>query len=162
MKECDLIMVLWSMLIFLIMVSSNEILLFSTFVSITDKFSIVASMRIIKMVYLNGQSAWSLKCPVSWCFTCLFAWRSTLVQNFDQWILFMPPTFTITCPIMRISRLLISSPEINTPITSLKIFTCGVVLSKFCNPRFNKVSNPQNGIHDLVAGSLLNSFQNFK
>ena len=46
-------MVLRLILKLLINLSSKKIVLFSTFVSIINVFSIVVSMHIIKMVYLN-------------------------------------------------------------------------------------------------------------
>ena len=60
---------------------------------------------------------------------------------------------------MRTSWLLISSLELNFSVTSLKIITCGVVLSTSWIPRFNKVVDSQNGSHDLVLASLLDSDQ---
>ena len=62
MEKCACIMVFRLIIIFLVTVSSNQIILFNKFVSIINTLFIVASARIIKMVQLNGQSARSLKC----------------------------------------------------------------------------------------------------
>ena len=151
MKKFAWIMVLRLILVLLIIVSSNQILLFSKLVRITNVFNILASTRIIKMVKLNSQSSQSLKWPMSLCFPCLFSGKMALVQTCVQWILVMPHLFTITCPILKILRLIISSLELNFPVTSLNIYTCGVVLSTYWIPRFNKVVNYRNVSHDLVA-----------
>ena len=150
-------MILWSILILMVTASSNQIVLFITRVTITNSFSIVASTCIIKMVYMNGLSAWSLKCPVTWCFTHIFSVKIILVQTCVQWILVMPPIITITCLIMRTLLLLISSQELHFSITILKIFEFEVFLSTSWIPRFNKVINSHNGSHYLIAGSSLNS-----
>ena len=105
-----------------------------------------------KMVQMNGQYPRCLTWPVPWCFTCIFSGKMALVQTFCQWLLVMPPILTITCQILRTSCLLISSMEINSPVTSSNIFTCGVVLSTSCIPCFKKVINSQNISHGLVAG----------
>ena len=141
------------------MVSSKQIVLFSTFLGITNIFAIVTSMGIINTVYLNGQYMLSPKLPVLWCFSCIFSGNIAWVQTCVWWLIFMPTIFTITCQIMRTSWMLISSLDLNLPVTSLNIFTCGVVMSKSCIPRFNKDVNSQNGSHDIVAGYLLDSFQ---
>ena len=78
-------------------------------------------------------------------------WKMSLAQTCRPWILVMPPIFTTTCPILRTSRLQISSQELILPVTSLNIFTCGVVLSMSCIPSFNKFINSRNGSHDLIA-----------
>ena len=152
-------MELCSILIFIITVSSKKIVLFRKFVSITNVFYVVVSTRIIKMVYLNSRSARSLKWPVPWCFTRLFTGKVPLAKNCVPWLIFMSPISKITFPIPRTLCLFISSLKLNSPVTSLNLFTCEVVLSMYWIPLFIKVVNSQNGSHNLVAGYLLDSVQ---
>ena len=121
--------------------------------SITNVFAIMVSMRIIKMVQLNGLYARFMKYPVLWWFTRLFSGKMALDQTCGPWILVMPPIFTLLCPIPRKFHPLISSLELNTPVTSLNILTCGVVISMYCIIRFNIVVNSWNGSYDFVGFS---------
>ena len=146
----------------MITVSSKQIVLFRTFVSITNVFDILDPTHIIKMVYLNGQSKRSLKWPMPWWSTCLFSGKMALVQTCGQWLLVIPHILIITCPMLRKLHLLIFSLELNLPVTSLNIFTCGVALYTYWIPLFNKAVNSQNVSHDLFAGSLLDSVQIFQ
>ena len=148
-------MELWSLFILLIVASSKQIVLFSTFVSITNVLVIVVSTRIIKVVYFNGQSTRSMKCPVIVCFTCIFAVKMTLDQTYGPWILVMTPIFTIKRQMPRTFLLLIYSLELNFTITILNIFTCGVVLYMSWKPHFKKAVNSQNGSHNIFVGYLL-------
>ena len=85
--------------------------------------------------------------------------KMALVQTCGQWLLVMPAIFTITCPILSTSCLLISLLELNLPVTSLNISTCWFVLSMSWILHSNKVINSQNVSHDLIALYLLDSVQ---
>ena len=135
------------------------ILLITVYLSITNVFSIVESTRIIKMVQVKNQSARYLKWPVLLWFTSLFSGKMALVKYWGQWILVMPPIFTITRPMLRTSCLLISSLELNFPITIWNIFIFGVILLMSWMPHFNKVVNSQNGSHNIVLGYFLDLVQ---
>ena len=103
------------------------------------------------MVHLHG--IWNIPCHDASLIS--FLEKMALDQNCGPWQIAIPTIFWIKCLMLSTLHLIISSMELSFPVTSLNIFTCGVVLSMSWIPRFNKVVNYQNGSEDIIAGYLL-------